>query len=354
MISRRLFIGALGAVAIPTSKTSPPAETSTPPYRVELPAPTGPHAIGSQELHLVDHSRPDPWRSGPRELMVSLWFPTFPLPSPRTPYAGSAVAPALATEMAGYLGLGGDTVDLAGSSTHARRAAAVPHGRQVVLYSPASAASRVIGTNQAEELASHGYLVVTVDHTGEAPVEFPGGRVVMPCIPWEDPVAVRTATDTRVADVRFVLDRLRVTRAGIFGYSMGGATAASAMLVDRRIRAGINLDGGMYDGDQPSEVARKGLDRPFLLFGAGGHSRATDPSWEAFWAAQRSWKREVLMPDGGHGSLGDYQFTLPALARLHGVPSGDLEPLVGTVDPAVAVARVRRAVIEVFGYFLKP
>ncbi|GAB3938922.1 lipase [Kribbella albertanoniae] len=347
MISRRLFVGALGAIAIPASKTSTP-------YRVELPAPTGPHAIGSKELHLVDHGRPDPWRSGPRELMVSLWFPTLALSGPRTPYAGSAVAPALATEMAGYLKLSGDTVDLAGSSTHARRNAPVDRTRRVVMYSPASATSRVIGTNQAEDLASHGYLVVTVDHTGEAPVEFPGGRVVMPCIPWEDPVAVRTATDTRVADIQFVLDRLRVSRAGMFGYSMGGAAAASAMLVDRRIRAGVNLDGGMYDGDQPSEVARKGLDRPFLLFGAGGHSRATDPSWEAFWTAQRSWKREVLMPDGGHGSLGDYQFTLPALARRYGVPSIDLEPLVGTVDPAVAVARVRRAVRGVFGYFLKP
>ncbi|MFC9687550.1 hypothetical protein ACFTSF_03355 [Kribbella sp. NPDC056951] len=333
--------------AIPTSKTSTP-------YRVELPAPTGPHAIGSKELHLVDHTRPDPWRSGPRELMVSLWYPALPLPGPRTPYVGSAVAPALATEMTSYLRLSTDTVDLAGSSTHARRNAPVNRTGPVVMYSPASATSRVIGTNQAEDLASHGYLVVTVDHTGEAPVEFPGGRVVMPCIPWEDPVAERTARDTRVADLRFVLDRLRVHRAGVFGYSMGGAAAASAMLVDRRIRAGVNLDGGMYDGDQPSEVARRGLDRPFLLFGAGGHSRATDPSWESFWAAQRGWKREVLMPDGGHGSPGDYQFTLPALARLHGVPSGDLKPLVGTVDPAVAVARVRRAVRGVFGYFLKP
>ncbi|WP_405063760.1 hypothetical protein OG474_19505 [Kribbella sp. NBC_01505] len=349
MISRRLFIGAMGAVALPHH-----VKKASTPYRVELPAPTGPHAIGTRELHLVDHSRPDPWRSGPRELMVSLWFPTLPLPGARAPYAGSAVALALATEMAGYLQLSGDTVDLAGSLTHARRDAPVARTAPTLLYSPGSGASRVIGTNQAEELASHGYLVVTVDHTGEAPVEFPGGRVVMPCIPWEAPVAVRTATDTRVSDVRFVMNRLRVTRAGMFGYSMGGAAAASAMLVDRRIRVGVNLDGGMYDGDEPSEVARKGLDRPFLLFGAGDHSRATDPSWKSFWEAQRGWKREELLTDGGHGSLGDYQFTLPALARLNGVPSGALEPGLGTVDPAVAVARVRRAVRGVFGYFLKP
>ncbi|MFI5732424.1 hypothetical protein ACIA49_20050 [Kribbella sp. NPDC051587] len=152
----------------------------------------------------------------------------------RAPYAGSAVAPALATETAGYLRLSGDTIDLAGGPTHARRNAPAARTGPTLLYSPGSGASRIIGTNQAEELAGRGYLVVTIDHTGEAPVEFPGGRVVLPCIPWEDPVAVRTATDTRVADVRFVLDRLRVTWAGMFGYSMGGAAAASAIRAGKR------------------------------------------------------------------------------------------------------------------------
>lgn len=42
-----------------------------------LPAPSGPHPIGTVALHLVDRSRPDPV-AGPghyRELVVSVWYP---------------------------------------------------------------------------------------------------------------------------------------------------------------------------------------------------------------------------------------------------------------------------------------
>ena len=47
---------------------------------------------------------------------------------------------------------------------------------------PASGASRVIYQALAEDLASHGYLVIAVDHTGEAPVEFADGRFALPTL----------------------------------------------------------------------------------------------------------------------------------------------------------------------------
>ena len=45
--------------------------------RLTLPAPTGRYPVGTVALHLVDHSRQDPFLSArqPRELMVSLWYP---------------------------------------------------------------------------------------------------------------------------------------------------------------------------------------------------------------------------------------------------------------------------------------
>jgi dienelactone hydrolase len=47
--------------------------------RLALPRPTGPFAVGRDILHLVDHDRRDPWvpESGPRELMVSMYFPAW-------------------------------------------------------------------------------------------------------------------------------------------------------------------------------------------------------------------------------------------------------------------------------------
>ena len=63
--------------------------------------------------------------------------------------------------------------------------------------------------------------------------------------------------------------RLDLHAVGMFGFSLGGATAAAAMLVDPRLRAGVDLDGSIY-----GPVARLGLARPFLLMLAsppGGH-----------------------------------------------------------------------------------
>ncbi|MFI5710897.1 alpha/beta hydrolase family protein [Kribbella sp. NPDC051620] len=380
MIQRRIIAAALAtafaALAVPVAtRVGPPVATAAPvaeavaastPYRVVLPEPTGPYGIGTAEVHLVDARRADPWQPGKwRELMVSVWYPTRGIHRQFAPYADPAVAPALGAEMASLLRLPGDSVDLGGSTTHARHHAK-PCGRHpVLLYSPPSGVSRVIGTNQAEELASRGYVVVTIDHTGEAPVEFPGGRVVDALLPWTAPGAVKKATDTRVADVRFVLDSLPglprrlshamdLSRIGMYGYSMGGSTAASAMLLDRRISAGVNLDGGMRDGEEPSEVSRRGLDRPFLLVGGGAHSRSTDATWSSFWTAQHGWKKELVLPDGGHGSFGDYQFTLPGLARASGIDPAVLSEGLGTVSPDVSVAFTRHALSGFFGEFLKP
>ncbi|MDQ8707977.1 hypothetical protein RCO28_36750 [Streptomyces sp. LHD-70] len=64
----------------------------------------------------------------------------------------------------------------AGIRTDAGRAAPVEgrRARPVVLYSPGLQISRTLGTSTPMELASRGYIVVTLDPTYEAPaVEFP-------------------------------------------------------------------------------------------------------------------------------------------------------------------------------------
>jgi hypothetical protein len=62
----------------PVANAQPATPTATEqPLRPTLPAPTGHHRIGVVQLHLLDHSRPDPWvpTQTTRELMVSLWYP---------------------------------------------------------------------------------------------------------------------------------------------------------------------------------------------------------------------------------------------------------------------------------------
>lgn len=83
-LTRRSVLGAAlasGAAAPLAAGAGPawagPDRPARTPERLTLPAPTGPHPVGTVPLHLVDRSRPDPV-AGPghfRELMATVWYP---------------------------------------------------------------------------------------------------------------------------------------------------------------------------------------------------------------------------------------------------------------------------------------
>ncbi|MEU9205215.1 esterase [Streptomyces sp. NPDC048332] len=360
----------------------------------ELPHPTGPFDVGSTTLRLVDRTRTDPWApdlSPYRELMVSVRYPAAPGGSaPRVPQMSAAAAahfggPGGAAAL--NLGMAPGTADWGATLSHARQDAPV-HRRAgrlpVVLYSPGLGDPRTWNTALVDDLASHGYAVVTVDHTYEATeVEFPGGRLATMRIfdgaPPNDPDAVsallRKVVAVRVADTRFVLDRLpelnrtrfgdvlELRRIGMFGHSAGGFTAAQAMHDDRRIRAGVNMDGQMDyvggalpDGSRLSTVALEGLDRPLLLMGTeseGSGDYRRQPSWAAFWRNTRGWKANVTLTGSRHASYTDAQVLLPQLARQGAEPADGLASAVGTVRPDRAAAAERAYVTSFFGRWLR-
>jgi len=70
---------------------------------LSLPKLTGPHAVGRNTLHLVDPTRPDPWlpQSGPRQLMVDIYYPAIPGTGTPASYMNTTEATALLT----YAGL---------------------------------------------------------------------------------------------------------------------------------------------------------------------------------------------------------------------------------------------------------
>jgi hypothetical protein len=284
--------------------------------QLTFPPPTGRYAVGTVSLHLVDYDRDDPfWETPhPRELMVSLWYPAVRAVSrSKVPWMSSALLsyyrPFLedslsrtltgpgncppGTPLENCLVLpGGENNDSSNPVslatvdfpvTHATRGAPIDlSGRKypIVLFTPAHEDMREQGTALAEDLASHGYIVVTFGSTYEAfGVEFPGGRIELECErnprpelvdclsmlqPWGKELKLRRM------DAQFVLDQLEVlarwganpdveqralppglrasldlNRVGIFGHSLGGAVAANAMANDRRFGAGLNLDGGV-------------------------------------------------------------------------------------------------------------
>ena len=123
----------------------------------------------------------------------------------------------------------------------------------------------------------------------------------------------------------------------MFGWSLGGATAAATMLDDPRVRAGVDLDGTVF-----GPVTTADLSRPLLLTSSQNHSRDNDPSWTSFWANLRGWRLDLRLVGSAHGSYSDAESLLPPLAGLLGLTPDQLAQQVGTIDPqrATAIERV--------------
>lgn len=251
-----LVVDRTGLVGFPTTITAAAAAPA-----VALPAPSGREVVGTDVVQLVDRAR------GGRRLMLTRWYPA--VPSARNRPAAAYASPRLTA----VLGIPRVRV-------HAHSGArALPGRLPVVLFSPGGDTPRVLYQALAEDLASHGYLVIAVDHTGEAPVEFPGGRIGLPTW-WTNPpkaatfeASPRKSQATRVLDLQLILRSLSMPsngprpdlrRIASMGHSLGGSTSAALMRVEPRILAGIDLDGSIF-----GTAAKRGVPRAFLIMGTG-------------------------------------------------------------------------------------
>jgi dienelactone hydrolase len=253
-----------------------------------FPAPTGPYPVGTTILDLTDQSRADPFSSDPasrREVVVQLWYPAAPSSKPWARYMRWREA-GLAHLYAPLL------------RTHSRQDAPVAAGPApfpVLLFSHRWNGQRTQNTTLAEDLASHGYVVASIDHPGNAArVLLADGKLVRGSESLEGPQESGASVEERIAfwnrslrlwaaDSHFVLDRLAqksadaadrfyghldTAHAGAFGHSFGGATAlalcgpgagGSSGTSDPRIQAALNLDGWTFGGLRERTAAQQVL-----------------------------------------------------------------------------------------------
>ncbi|MGW2741259.1 alpha/beta hydrolase family protein [Streptomyces sp. NPDC001450] len=351
--------------------------SGTPPVRMRLPVPTGRFRVGEVTLHLADTARHDPWRAGKdsRELMVSVYYPAARAAGrPAAPYMLPRAAAHFDSVTADdYLGMGLPVgqADWAATDTHVSQGAPVADAggtRPVLIYSPGLGEPRTWGTTLVTDLASRGYAVVTIDNTYESPeVEFPDGSLATMVTPGDPDAYIRKALRVRDTDTSFVLDQLGLLNAGrnpdvddralpcgltgaldlakvgMFGHSLGGTAAATAMDADPRISAGINMDGNLTNGDGTlMPVAEHGLTRPFLLLGKDGPTD-TGPGWTAFRAHTPGWNRQLRLRGAEHASFTDAEALLPQLDLPPSTQTQDI----GTIAPPTAV-RTNEAYVSAF------
>jgi predicted dienelactone hydrolase len=355
---------AVGVTAGPALAATPSASPAGP--TTSLVAPTGHYRAGTVRLHLVDPTRIDPTSPthGIREIMVEVWYPAADTRRfPSTPY----LTPLAAANFLARNGLPPDTM-LPQTTGHVsapvdRRRGPYP----VVLYSPGGGTDGAFDTGLVEDLVSHGYVVVTMDDTNESPeVEFPGGRLVTGTfMPQTDALSLQ-AQQIRAADASFVLNELAVlnnggnpdaehaplpsglagnldlSRAGMFGWSLGGAASAQAMHDDPRIKAAVNMDGRFW-----GPLATEGVNRPFLLLTGDDNTAQNDPTLASFLAASTGPKLHLALANSEHPTFTDAEELEPELATVVGLTPTDVEGDLGTITPVTAVTD-ERAYIEAF------
>jgi predicted dienelactone hydrolase len=240
--------------------------------------PSGPYGIGTAEYELKN-------AGGNRDLVIQAWYP-IARDAKGAPAGITSRPELLAAAYASFTGLPRALFDnLRLVKTHAIPNKPVVRDRArfpVVLFShgPLSA-NRSQSVFQMEALASRGFIVIAIDHTGYASTTiFPDGHAVSadPNAAWPVFVDAKSTAMLRTwaADVRFVLDRLEalnqpgavgvlggrmdLSRIGYVGASFGGSVVVQTLLEEPRIKAGVAQDGKPYF----SEQTLTGLHRPLM------------------------------------------------------------------------------------------
>lgn len=324
---------------------------------VLLPRPLGPYNVDIITMKLVDLTRLDLFApsSQPRAVMVSAFYPVSRHCESKScrfiDYMPPATA-AIEDQDYSQYGLPSGTfekleIQLCRQDVRVHQQRYMDH-YPIVLFSPAMGTSRLLSNAIIQSVASSGYVVISIDHPYDADVvEYPDGWLVFAANISSD-AQVDLALATRAEDASFVLDQLaiesvanqlipgaktglNVSKAAMFGHSLGGAATAAAMLNDNRIVGGLNLDGSLF-----GPVVTEGLGRPFMMLGHQGKNQSTDDTWASFWRHLRGWKLELEMEKAQHYTFSD----VPLLVKILGLKD-DLPPdtasLLGTIDGSRAL-----------------
>jgi len=259
-----------------------------------LPQPTGPYRVGTLTKHLIDFERQELYNPHPgslREVIVQIWYPAEADPA-GTPAPWMEELDVMGPRISERIGMPSFFVDhVKYARTNSFPSADLPIGGDrfpVLLFSHGWGGFRQQSTYLVEELASHGYVVVAVQHPyGAEATVFPDGRIAynkpqaLPRDASEDEYlfAARQLVDQWAGDLSFVLDQLALDnqpgsdspfsnhldmgRVGVLGHSTGGGAAIEFCGRNPRCKAVLGLDAFLTPISQ--SVLDKGMEQPALF-----------------------------------------------------------------------------------------
>lgn len=352
--------------------------------RVVIPPPSGEHQLGTIRFDVKE-------AGSPRLIPVQAWYPANPGNEPREPYLDDVVRAALAdfTRVPKFL--------LPQNPSRSRLNAPVVPGRYpVVIFNHGFGSFQKQSTSLLEELASHGYVVLSVGHPSESlVVQFADGtslrhradhpawveitaglkrleqnvREVEPLMASaraaKDPASLLVAMKALAAhrtyavlqpvletwrhDTEVVLDQLNATpvkeivdatRVGVLGHSLGGMVAGQLAMTNDRVLAGMSYDGAQLPlpGDAPYA-----LRVPFCFLYA-------DASKVGAATARTEGMNDALLTAGGFGVV------IRGASHLNFTDMNNLSMMaraLGSIDRGEMARLLRATTVGFFDHHLK-
>ena len=279
--------GALGLLAVSTAL---PILLPVP----LIPTPSGPYQAGTLIYELTDNSRREIYsgKDEARRFMIQVWYPSETSSSDeRAPWMADAkiFAPAIAA----YINMPSfflDHLALVKMPAYQESKVAKSTGPYpVILFSHGWNGFNAQNTSQALELASHGYIVIGIQHTYGAVISvFPDGTVAKnnpSALPEGAPTeeyetAAHILSDQWAGDLGYTLDFMQLQNndstgpfndlldlnlVGVYGHSTDGGAAIQFCGTDTRCKSLLGMDPFMRPVSY--EVIDNGITQPsFFMF----------------------------------------------------------------------------------------
>ena len=257
---------------------------------------TGQHLIGTKRMVWIDSTRTNWFLDGYgpyRQLMAQIWYPADAsalLSSvKKSKYIDNKKALTYTIELQGYKIPEILTNQIGSIKCNSWEDASPVSNKKfpILIFSHGHGGLRTQNTNQVEELVSHGYIVIAVDHTYDAGfVEFPDGNIAYSLTSKpegerlnETPETFYTRFGYRVDDIDFVINKIDYfddydlnisaimdkNNIGIFGHSFGCLTSVYATYFNDRIKSCFGLD-GWFEPLHDSLVF-KNINKPIMHLG---------------------------------------------------------------------------------------
>jgi len=219
------------------------------PTKEQFPEPSGPYAVGTEAFHFVNKGREEILTKDAndfRELMLQFSFPI---------QKNGNLLPAHYPDSKRVITQSVKGVEI------------LNDGQKfpLIIYSSGAGGNRFSNTQQIEELVSHGYVVLAIDHAFLVDSHFPDGRKIKAFDFDEDfsdlsreEFMQKISLGIRIKDMLSSLEKLKemsrdsthaffnridFENIGLFGWSIGGAAVGEICLSHPEFKAGVNLDG---------------------------------------------------------------------------------------------------------------